>query len=69
MKKRYVLGLDGGASKILSQLFLINDKNIIISGDFNIIPEEIDVYDYEKYLNDALFKIEIRKIKRKLRIM
>ena len=45
---------------------LINDKNIIISGDFNIIPDEIDVYDYEKYLNDALFKIEIRKIFREL---
>ena len=45
---------------------LINEKNIIISGDFNIIPEEIDVYDYEKYLNDALFKIEIRKIFREL---
>ena len=36
-------------------------KNIIISGDFNIIPEEIDVYDYKRYENDALFKLEIRK--------
>ncbi len=34
---------------------------IIISGDFNIIPEDIDVYDPKKYLNDALFRIEIRK--------
>ena len=31
MKKRYVLGLDGGASKILSQLFLINDKNEVLN--------------------------------------
>ena len=36
-------------------------NSIIISGDFNIIPEEIDVYNPEKYLNDALFRLEIRK--------
>ena len=41
-------------------------KNIIISGDFNIIPEEIDVYDYKRYENDALFKLEIRKKFREL---
>ena len=40
---------------------LKENKNLIISGDFNIIPEEIDVYDYKRYENDALFKIEIRK--------
>ncbi len=40
---------------------LIKNSNIIISGDFNIIPEEIDVYDPKRYENDALFKIEIRK--------
>ena len=37
------------------------NKNIIIGGDFNIIPEKIDVHDYTRYENDALFKIEIRK--------
>ena len=42
------------------------NKNIIISGDFNIIPEEIDVYDYKRYENDALFKLEIRKKYREL---
>jgi exodeoxyribonuclease-3 len=45
---------------------LVSEKNIIISGDFNIIPEEIDVHDHTKYLNDALFRIEIRKIFREL---
>ncbi len=38
-----------------------NDEPVIICGDFNIIPEEIDVHSPEKYLNDALFRIEIRK--------
>ena len=45
---------------------LVENKNIIIGGDFNIIPEEIDVYDYKKYENDALFKLEIRKKYREL---
>ena len=42
------------------------EKNIIISGDFNIIPEEIDVYDHNRFLDDALYKIEIRKYFREL---
>ena len=37
------------------------DSNIIISGDFNIIPDEIDVFDVKRYMNDALYKVEIRK--------
>ena len=45
---------------------LNENKNIIIGGDFNVIPEEIDVYDYKKYENDALFKLEIRKKYREL---
>ena len=51
--------------KSISKL-LIKNKNIIIGGDFNVIPEEIDVYDHKKYKNDALFKLEIRKKYREL---
>jgi exodeoxyribonuclease-3 len=40
---------------------LLENQNIIIGGDFNIIPEKIDVYNYKKYENDALFRLEIRK--------
>ena len=36
-------------------------KSLIIGGDFNVIPEEIDVHNFKKYENDALFKLEIRK--------
>ena len=50
--------------KIKKELNL--NSNLIISGDFNIIPEEIDVYDYKRYENDALFRLEIRKEYRKL---
>ena len=45
---------------------LSGNLNIIISGDFNIIPEEIDVYDSKRYENDALFRLEIRKKYREL---
>jgi len=45
---------------------LTKDKNIIIGGDFNVIPEKNDVYDFTKYENDALFKLEIRKKFREL---
>jgi len=45
---------------------LTTEKNIIISGDFNIIPDEIDVYDHNKFVDDALYKIEIRKYFREL---
>jgi exodeoxyribonuclease-3 len=45
---------------------LSNNSNIIISGDFNVIPEEIDVYDAKRYENDALFRLEIRKKYREL---
>ena len=45
---------------------LDKNSNIIISGDFNVIPEEIDVYDHKRYENDALFKLEVRKKYRSL---
>ena len=42
------------------------NSSIILSGDFNIIPEEKDVYAPEMYLNDALFRLEVRKKFREL---
>ena len=48
------------------KILLKTNKNIIIGGDFNIIPDEIDVYEHSKYIDDALFKLEIRKKFREL---
>ena len=31
------------------------NKNIIIGGDFNIIPEKMDVYDFKRFENDAKY--------------
>ena len=41
-------------------------SNILIAGDFNIIPEEIDVHDFKRYENDALGRLEVRKKYREL---
>ena len=40
---------------------LNNNHKLLIAGDFNIIPEEIDVYAPERYTDDALFRLEVRK--------
>ena len=45
---------------------IIKNPNLLIAGDFNIIPEEIDVHDFERYKNDALGRLEIRKKFREL---
>ena len=42
------------------------NSNILIAGDFNIIPEEVDVHDFKRYENDALGRLEIRKKYREL---
>ncbi|MGN6417351.1 MAG: exodeoxyribonuclease III [Pseudobacter sp.] len=36
------------------------DVPVLLVGDFNVMPSEVDVYKPEKYLNDALFRKEIR---------
>ena len=45
---------------------LSRNSNLLIAGDFNIIPDEIDVYDFKRYENDALGRLEIRKKYREL---
>jgi exodeoxyribonuclease III len=45
---------------------LSKNSNLLIAGDFNIIPEQIDVHDFKRYENDALGRLEIRKKYREL---
>ena len=42
-----------------------NYEFLIIGGDFNIIPEDIDVHDPNRYKNDALFLPEVREYYKK----
>lgn len=33
---------------------------VILAGDFNVIPTDLDVYKPERWANDALFRVEVR---------
>lgn len=37
------------------------DTAIILAGDYNIIPTERDVYKPERWVDDALFRVEVRE--------
>ena len=37
------------------------NKNIILAGDFNVIPAAEDVYNPKSFEDDALYRLEIRK--------
>ena len=45
---------------------LSKNENIIVGGDFNIIPATKDVHNPKNYENDALFRLEIRKRLKKI---
>jgi len=49
--------------KLIKKLKILikKNENIIIAGDFNIIPTPDDVYNYKRYEDDALYRLEIRK--------
>jgi len=48
---------------LIKQLKILSKKNtnIILAGDFNIIPAAEDVYNSKSFEDDALFRLEIRK--------
>ena len=37
------------------------DTPVILAGDYNVIPTEKDVYKPERWVDDALFRIEVRE--------
>lgn len=49
------------AKKLLQQ-----DVPVILAGDFNVMPTELDVYKPERWVDDALFRPEVRKAFKKL---
>ena len=42
------------------------DAPVILAGDYNVMPTEIDVYKPERWVDDALFRIEVRDAFRQL---
>lgn len=47
--------LSAHAKKLLAQ-----DVPVVLAGDYNVIPAELDVYKPERWLDDALFRKEVR---------
>ena len=56
-KLRWLDGLLIKTSKLLAL-----KEPVVLAGDFNIIPEEIDVYKPERWVKDALFRQEVRAV-------
>jgi exodeoxyribonuclease-3 len=53
--------LTSHAKKLIAE-----DVPVALIGDFNVMPTELDVYKPEKWVNDALFRIEVRDAFKKL---
>jgi exodeoxyribonuclease III len=45
---------------------LAADKPVVLTGDYNVMPTEIDAYKPERWVNDALFRPETRAAFKKL---
>jgi exodeoxyribonuclease-3 len=43
-----------------------SDKPVVLTGDYNVMPTEIDVYKPERWVDDALFRPEVREAFRNL---
>ena len=39
---------------------------VVLAGDYNVMPTELDVYKPERWVNDALFRVEVRDAFRRL---
>ncbi len=49
-----------------AQELLDLDVPVVLAGDYNVMPTEMDVYKPERWVDDALFRIEVRDAYRRL---
>jgi exodeoxyribonuclease-3 len=47
------------------KLFTLEEP-VVLTGDYNVMPTEMDVYKPERWVNDALFRVEVREAFAKL---
>lgn len=47
--------------KIHAKQLLDSKEPVIMTGDYNVMPTELDVYKPERWVEDALFRPEVRK--------
>ncbi|WP_432713075.1 exodeoxyribonuclease III [Pedobacter sp.] len=43
-----------------AQTLLDNNMPVVLTGDYNVMPTELDVYKPERWVDDALFRPEVR---------
>jgi exodeoxyribonuclease-3 len=60
-KLRWFERLTDHASSLLAK-----DVPVVLTGDYNVMPTELDVYKPERWINDALFRPETRAAFKKL---
>jgi exodeoxyribonuclease-3 len=60
-KLRWLQRLTEHAAELLAL-----DAPVILAGDYNVMPTELDVYKPERWVNDALFRLEVREAFRRL---
>jgi len=51
---------------IHAKKLLTHDLPVALIGDYNVMPTELDVYKPERWVDDALFRIEVRNAFKKL---
>ena len=51
---------------IHAKSLLKSGKPVILAGDFNVMPTDLDVYKPENWVDDALFRPEVREAYRRL---
>ncbi len=51
---------------IHAQSLLEHNLPVVLFGDYNVMPTELDVYKPERWVNDALFRVETREAYKKL---
>src|SRR6202022_5178493 len=49
-----------------AETLLALNSPVVLAGDFNVIPTELDVYAPERWVDDALFRPEVRDAYRRL---
>lgn len=60
-------GVNGRMPVLLHAAGLVKQKSpVVLAGDYNVIPTDIDVYKPERWLDDALFRPESRAAYREL---
>ena len=60
-KLRWFERLVGHAESLIA-----SDERVVLAGDYNVMPTDLDVYAPERWLDDALFRPEVRDAYRRL---